>query len=110
MSGKPKAVGPIGRVVADAVERLRIDNQLTFDALSDLAGRRISSVDIRRIRDYERHVDVDDLVCLASALKTTPSALMDVAAQYRRNCLKWLLAEDDSRATEHVGDRHSQGL
>jgi hypothetical protein len=90
----------MGCAVADTVDRLRIANGLTFAGLSDLtaqAGHRIPPLGIRRIRDHQRYIDVDDLIALAAALHTTPSQLMDrtAAENYRTDCLRWLLAESE---------------
>jgi hypothetical protein len=102
MSDNKRDIGPSGRAVADTVERLRVQSNLTFDALSKALtaqGRTIPPLGLRRIRDYTRRVDVDDLVALAAVLNTTPQALMDTSAaeDYRSRCLRWLMAEDDYR-------------
>ena len=105
MSELKKPIGKTGRAVADSIARLRIENGLTFNQLSEAtaeAGRRITPLGLRRIFDYQQRIDIDDLVTLAEVLHTTPECLMDTSAseKYRKDCLRWLLAE-----AEHGGAR-----
>ena len=79
MAGKPNEMGAVGRRVAENVRRLRLYRGLTTAALSqrltDL-GWPILATGITKIEKAARHVDVDDLAALASALDVGPDALL----------------------------------
>jgi hypothetical protein len=80
VTGTPISVGPTGTRVAQAVDAHRRANGLAYTTLSDLLaqhGRPIPPLGLRRIRDGERRVDVDDLVALAAVLHTTVGNLLD---------------------------------
>ena len=98
MSGTKLGCGPLGRRVADTISAMRIQQRMTYEELSRKTadgGRRIPPLGLRRICDYSRRIDVDDLAALAEALHTTPAQLIDgsAASTYRKDCLAWLLAE-----------------
>jgi hypothetical protein len=68
-----------GHVVAENVERLRREQNLTFAGLSkrlDQIGRPIPTLGLRKIAAKTRRVDVDDLVGLALALNVSPITLL----------------------------------
>lgn len=108
MSRRKRDAGDVSRTVADNIKHLRTIQNLGYTALSNrlsAVGREISAVGVRRIEAMERRVDVDDLVALAAALHTTPIALLgtNTSDHYRRDCLRWLLAEDNHHnATEVI--------
>lgn len=65
--------------MAAAVARLRTQRGLTQAQLSErvtAVGRPLGRQTIAEIEILRRRVDVDDLAVLASALETTPEALM----------------------------------
>lgn len=104
MTGKAVPVGPHGRKVADEIDRLRCAHGMSFTDLANATGHRFAPTAVRRIRDYERHLDVDDLVVISEALGTTVQDLLSEAdeTEHRITCLRWLLAEAEHHAlTQH---------
>ena len=101
-------IGSSGKTVVGNIRALRGMQSLNYTQLSSRIadeGRLISAVGVRRIEALERRIDVDDLTAIAAALNTTPTALLneDAADHYRRDCLRWLLAEDNHHnATEVI--------
>jgi transcriptional regulator with XRE-family HTH domain len=72
-------VGPIGRNLIRAVERLRERRGLTYKKLSELleaTGRPIFPLGLSRLEKGERRVDADELVALAVVLGVNPNALL----------------------------------
>lgn len=72
-------VGPIGRNLIRAVERLRERRGLTYKKLSELleaTGRPIFPLGLSRLEKGERRVDVDELVALAAVLGVSPATLL----------------------------------
>jgi transcriptional regulator with XRE-family HTH domain len=68
-----------GRAVAENVDRLRNQQNLTFAALAkrlEEIGRPIPTLGLRKIIAHTRRVDVDDLVALAVALGVAPATLL----------------------------------
>jgi transcriptional regulator with XRE-family HTH domain len=68
-----------GETVRANIRQRREDQNLTYAQLSrKLAelGRKIPDLGLRRIEEGNRRVDVDDLLALARALKTTPITLL----------------------------------
>ncbi|UJL32121.1 helix-turn-helix transcriptional regulator [Mycolicibacterium vanbaalenii] len=58
---------------------LRESQNLNYTQVSERlfdVGRKISAVGVRRIESGERRVDVDDLIALALALRTSPASLL----------------------------------
>lgn len=76
MTGKPSEICGRGRALADAVRTLRTQRNMTYTDLSRSLDRDINPVGVRRIENYERRVDIDDLFALAAALGVTPAALI----------------------------------
>lgn len=72
-------LGPTGLCVAEAVREYRQQRRLTYiqleERLNEL-GHRIPELGLRRIEAGSRRVDVDDLMALAAALKTSPLRLL----------------------------------
>lgn len=72
-------LGPTGLCVAEAVREYRQQQKLTYiqleERLNEL-GHRIPELGLRRIEAGSRRVDVDDLMALAAALKTSPLRLL----------------------------------
>lgn len=99
MSGRESTpLGVIGLTVAANVERLRKQSGWTFKDLSDRldkVGRPIPPLGLRRLRDGERRVDVDELFALCDVFGISLEVMTDRAAaeRYRTDCLRWLLAE-----------------
>lgn len=76
MAGKVMAVGPYGRALADRIRSTREEQGLTYSDLSRALAVDINPVGIRRIENYERRVDVDEMVALADALGAGPMELL----------------------------------
>jgi hypothetical protein len=79
MAGTARPVRPTSGRVAANIRRMRRDRELTTGALSRrLAelGHPIADTGITKIEKGQRGVDVDDLVALAIALRTTPNRLL----------------------------------
>lgn len=103
MPGKSKTtLGQRGTALAANLERLRTESGWTYTELS----QRLSKVDrpipplgLRRVRDGERRVDVDELFALCEVFGITVDVITDTAAadQHRTACLRWLLAEAEFR-------------
>jgi transcriptional regulator with XRE-family HTH domain len=71
--------GKVGHLVAAEIRRRREQRQLSLQTLSDyleVLGRPILPSGLSKIEAGTRRVDVDDLVALADALGTVPSALL----------------------------------
>lgn len=83
MSGRPSDISEHGRALADAVRTYRERRGMTYTDLSRTLGRDINPVGIRRIENYERRVDIDDLYALAAALEVTPAVLLGETASPR---------------------------
>lgn len=73
--------------VAENVQRLRTDQNMSYTRLSELLQERaswsINAVGVRRIEAGERRVTPDDLVALALALGVSPATLLMPAASKR---------------------------
>jgi transcriptional regulator with XRE-family HTH domain len=78
-SRRPNEIQGTGQRLAANLARLRYERRISTRALegklSEL-GRPILANGITKIEKGGRHVDVDDLVALARALKVTPNALL----------------------------------
>ncbi|WP_222111335.1 helix-turn-helix domain-containing protein [Gordonia sihwensis] len=84
MAGKQSEISPSGETVAQNIQRLREYQRVTFAELSrrlDEIGRAIPPLGLRRIEAGQRRVDVDDLIALAIALKSTPATLLTPNAE-----------------------------
>src|SRR5262245_40004286 len=94
-------LGPTGKTVADNVERLRKDQNLTFAALSELLSkidRPIPPLGLRKIVAQTRRVDADDLVALAVALGVSPVTLLMPESEWAGT-----VADDPLRDVEVTG-------
>lgn len=79
MGTRKVELGGVGHAVVAQVRRLRERRRLSLQALSDrlaALGRPILPSGLSKIEAGTRRVDVDDLVALADALETVPSALL----------------------------------
>lgn len=71
--------GKVGHLVAAEIRRRREQRKLSLQTLSgylEVLGRPILPSGLSKIEAGTRRVDVDDLVALADALGTVPSALL----------------------------------
>ncbi|MER5822777.1 helix-turn-helix transcriptional regulator [Streptomyces mirabilis] len=81
-TGRPRRandLGPTGTRVAENVKALRESLPLTTEQLAERVtgyGRPMRANTITKIEKMQRRVDVDDLVALALALETRPTALL----------------------------------
>ncbi|MFF3179952.1 helix-turn-helix domain-containing protein [Rhodococcus pyridinivorans] len=76
---KKNPLGPVGRVAASNIRRLRQEQNLTYAELSrrlDELGRPIATLGLSRIESEARRIDIDDLVGLAVALGVSPVTLL----------------------------------
>jgi transcriptional regulator with XRE-family HTH domain len=72
-------LGPAGHTVAKQIRRIRELDGLSLQELSERLekiGRPIVPSGLSKIELGNRRVDVDDLVALAAALRTTPNDLL----------------------------------
>lgn len=72
-------LGESGRVVAENVERLRVQQNLTFAALAkrlEEIERPIPTLGLRKIVAKTRRVDADDLVALSLVFGVSPATLL----------------------------------
>jgi transcriptional regulator with XRE-family HTH domain len=72
-------LGPAGHTVAKQIRRIREMDRLSLQELSERLeefGRPIVPSGLSKIELGHRRVDVDDLVALATALRTTPNDLL----------------------------------
>lgn len=79
MGTRKVELGDVGHVVSAQIRRRREEKRLSLQALSDrlgALGRPILASGLSKIEAGTRRVDVDDLVALADALETVPSALL----------------------------------
>lgn len=80
VAGRTPDIGPTSETVAENVQRLRTEQNLTYTQLSERletrAGWTITATAVRRIEEGERRVSVDDLMALAAALGVSPAALL----------------------------------
>lgn len=81
-------LGPSGEAVAENIERLIGEKNLTFAALSKLLTemkRPIPPLGLRKIVGRTRRVDADDLVALAAALDVSPVTLLMPNTEHGRD-------------------------
>jgi transcriptional regulator with XRE-family HTH domain len=79
MGTKKVELGKVGHLVRAEIRRRREQRKLSLQTLSDyleVLGRPILPSGLSKIESGDRRVDVDDLVVLADALGTVPSALL----------------------------------
>jgi transcriptional regulator with XRE-family HTH domain len=79
MGTRKVELGKVGHQVAAEIRRRREQRKLSLQTLSDyleVLGRPILPSGLSKIEAGTRRVDVDDLVALADALGTVPSALL----------------------------------
>jgi len=75
----PHDLPPTSRAFADAVHHYRQLRNLTREELAyvlDKLGYGLTTEELRRIEDAERHATVDDLIAIAAALAVSPSILL----------------------------------
>ncbi|WP_457226652.1 XRE family transcriptional regulator [Mycobacteroides abscessus] len=74
---KKNPLGATGKTVADNIKRLRGDMAYTklADRLAEI-NRPIPTLGLRKIENYQRRVDADDLAALAVALEVSPVTLL----------------------------------
>lgn len=79
MGTRKVELGKVGHLVRTEIRRRREQRQLSLQDLSErleVLGRPILASGISKIESGDRRVDVDDLVVIADALGTVPSALL----------------------------------
>src|SRR5215216_5898212 len=79
MGTRKVEIGLTGQAVARNLRRLRTQQELSLQDLSDRlaqVGRPILATGLSKIEQGTRRVDVDDLVAIAAALETIPSRLI----------------------------------
>ena len=82
------APGPLGRILAVNVDRLRQERNWSWRRLSaemDKAGRPIPPLGLFRMAKGERRVDVDELAALAQVLGVTPDVLLSPPEAVKRD-------------------------
>lgn len=122
MAGKKTELGATGAIAAENVKRLRELHGLSYAELSrrlEDMGRPIPPLGLRRIETGDRRIDVDDLIALALALKSSPVTLLvaddsdpeglSTATGLRsgapaRRLWKWLIAEDPVAGKSRTAD------
>jgi transcriptional regulator with XRE-family HTH domain len=84
-------LGPVGRLVADNIRRLRKGSGVSLrdlEARLTELGRPIAANGLMKIEHERRRVDADDLVSIAKALNVPPTRLLLTDEQ-------WQLREQD---------------
>ncbi|MDG4861121.1 helix-turn-helix transcriptional regulator [Streptomyces sp. T-3] len=79
MATRPIEIGPAGIQAARNIERLRLLRGLSQQDLAERCtalGRPMTNTTLSRTERARRRCDVDDLVTIAAALGTSPSALL----------------------------------